>query len=326
MNLHFEPIKRSQVVSVPGYCVWCGSMVRTDDGKCHLFVSMWEEKYGFEYGWATHSKIGYAVADEPDGKYQFKGIILSGSGVRDGWDRDSVHNPYAIYHDGKFYIYYSGNYGDGEYKVHTSNQNVGIACATDPMGKWTRFDKPLLERRPGQLDASGSTNPSIIKKPDGTFMMLYKCWSHEAPFYGAVHITTAFAKHPLGPWERMDNIAFDVPGIRFPAEDPCPFYYNGKYYCILHENGNYYIQNEFRTMILFESKDGIKWQPSEPLLFLNRTLDFEEYGSYRLFRMERPFLYFENGKPKVFFTGIRPKNSEEHAYNVHMNVSDEDNK
>ena len=65
----FSPVKKEQIVSVPGWFVWCGSMVRTPDGRCHMFVSMWEEKWVFEYGWATHSKVGYAVADEPDGKY-----------------------------------------------------------------------------------------------------------------------------------------------------------------------------------------------------------------------------------------------------------------
>lgn len=89
-----------------------------------MFVSMWEEKWGFEYGWATHSKVGYAVADEPDGKYEFRGIIFEGSGKENGWDRDSVHNPYVFYDDGRFWLYYSGNCGDGNYSVHTSNQRV----------------------------------------------------------------------------------------------------------------------------------------------------------------------------------------------------------
>ena len=42
--------------------VWCGSMVRSDDGRCHLFLSIWPREQGFE-AWVTHSRIGYAIAD-----------------------------------------------------------------------------------------------------------------------------------------------------------------------------------------------------------------------------------------------------------------------
>lgn len=163
----FSPVKKEQIVSVPGWFVWCGSMVRTPDVRCHMFVSMWEEKWGFEYGWATHSKVGYAVADEPDGKYKFRGIIFEGSGKENGWDRDSVHNPYVFYDDGRFWLYYSGNHGDGNYSVHTSNQRVGLASAVDPMGEWTRSDEPLFGSRPGMFDESGTTNPSVCRSSDG---------------------------------------------------------------------------------------------------------------------------------------------------------------
>lgn len=108
----FDPVRRGQIMTVPGYYVWCGSIVRTPDGRCHLFLSMWEEKWGFEYGWATHSKIGYAVSDTPDGEYTFCGIVFDGSRQKNAWDRDSVHNPYVLWHDGVFYLYYSGNRGD----------------------------------------------------------------------------------------------------------------------------------------------------------------------------------------------------------------------
>lgn len=315
----FSPIKADQIVSVPGYFVWCGSMVRTPDGKCHLFLSMWEEKWKFEYGWATHSCVGYAVSDEPCGKYEFKGIILKGSGKENGWDRDSVHNPYAFYHNGKFYLYYSGNYGDGAYATHTSNQRVGIAYTEDPLGEWTRFDSPLFESRVGKYDESGSTNPSVCRRADGKFVMVYKSWSKLPPFNGKVSIGIAFADDPAGPWERMDDPIFNAPGVRFAAEDPCVYSCDGKLYCLLKDMGNFYIPDIERSIIRFESNDGIDWRPASPLLFHTRELDFEDEGKKLIFRMERPFLYIENDKPRAFFTATLPE-PDAMSRNVHMKI------
>lgn len=319
----FDPVKTNQIVSVPGYLVWCGSMVRTPDGKCHLFISMWEAKWKFEYGWATHSKIGYAVADEPDGKYEFKGIVLEGSGAENGWDRDSVHNPYAVYHDGKFYVYYSGNYGDGVYGTHTANQRIGVAYTTDPFGTWTRFDKPLFENRVGKFDESGTTNPSVCKGPDDRFVMVYKAWSKLAPFNGKVHFGVAFADTPLGPWKRNDEPIFNVPGAQFAGEDPCIYSVDGKLYCLIKDMSNNYIHDIYRAVVRFESDNGIDWKPSEPFFFRSRNIDFEDYGQQLIYRMERPFLYVENGKPRALFTAIRPKLESSFCCNIHMNVRTE---
>ena len=319
-QFQFKPVKDEQIVSVQGWFVWCGSMVRTPDGKCHLFLSMWEEKWGFEYGWATHSKIGYAIAEKPDGKYEFQRIIFEGSGKATGWDRDSVHNPYAIYHDGIFYIYYSGNHGNGVYDIHTGNQQIGIACAKNPLEEWTRFDEPLYENRIGKFDESGTTNPSVCKTPDGRFCMIYKCWSYRLPYNGKVSFGIAFADHPMGPWKREDITIFDTPRALFAAEDPCVYIQGGKFYCILKDMGNFYIPDRYRTMIRFESKDGFEWKPADTFFFRSRNMQFEGKGEQLLFRMERPFLYLENDEPKVFFTAILPKSGKPFSCNVHMNI------
>ena len=150
---------------------------------------------------------------EPGGRYEFRGVILEGSGVEGGFDRDSVHNPFAIWHKGRFYLYYSGNHGDGTYAVHTANQHVGLASAADPLGKWTRSDTPLFAPRLGAFDESGTTNPSVCRAPDGRFVMVYKCWSKEPPFNDRVSIGAAFADRPEGPWRRLDSPIFDAPGV-----------------------------------------------------------------------------------------------------------------
>lgn len=319
-KLVFDSVKCSQVVSVPGYCVWCGSMTRTPDGKCHLFLSMWEEKWGFEHGWSMHSLIGYAVSDEPDGKYDFKGIIMQGSGKENAWDRDSVHNPFVLYHEGKFYVYYSANYGDGVMTTHTRNQKVGVAVASDPLGEWTRFDQPLFRMPDGSVCEYFSSNPSICRMADGRFILVYKLVNRETR---SVVISAAFADHPLGPWIFSEKPIFEVPGVQFAAEDPCVYRRGNKLYCLLHDMKNYYVPDKFRTIIQFESDDGLSWRPSDPLYVISREVTFEGEGKKLLYRMERPFLYLENDVPKAFFAGIRPRIAEEYSCNIHMTVREE---
>ena len=320
-KLSFSKIRPEQIVKVPGWFVWCGSMVRTPDRKCHLFLSMWEEKWGFEYGWATHSRVGYATSDEPDGKFEFKGIILEGSHHEGDFDRDSVHNPFAIWHNGKFYLFYSGNFGNGDYDVHTSNQRVGLATATDPLGNWERSPEPLLETRFGKFDESGTTNPSVCLAPDGKFVMIYKCWSEKPPFNGKVSIGIATADTPDGDWTRSDEPIFDAPGVKFAAEDPCVFSQGGKLHCLLKDMGNFYIPDISRSILLFDSDDSKHWQPADPLLFHTRELDFAEGGRQLIYRMERPFLFVENDEPKVFFTAVLPTEEKGCCFNVHMKVN-----
>lgn len=320
-KLVFDSVKCHQIVSVPGYCVWCSSMTRTSDGKCHLFLSMWEEKWGFEHGWSMHSQIGYAVSDEPGGKYEYKGIILSGSGKENGWDRDSVHNPYVIYCDGRFYVFYSGNYGDGIMTTHTRNQKIGVAYTDNPLGEWTRFDEPIFKMPSGEVCPYFSSNPSICKTPDGRYILVYKLCDRNS---GNVIISAAFANHPLGPWIFNEKPIFEVPGVQFAAEDPCVYSCKDKLYCMLHDMKNYYIPDKIRAIIKFESDDGISWRPSDPLCVCSREIEFEGEGRKELFRLERPFLYLENDEPKAFFAGARPSQTEQFSYNIHMNVSESD--
>ena len=317
----FDPVRRGQIMTVPGYYVWCGSIVRTPDGRCHLFLSMWEEKWGFEYGWATHSKIGYAVSDTPDGEYTFCGIVFDGSGQKNAWDRDSVHNPYVLWHDGVFYLYYSGNRGDGTYASHTAAQRVGVAYTIDPTAGFTRMDKPLLSPREGKFDSGGTTNPSVCRMADGRFLMIYKCWSYMGAVKKVV-IGAAFADAPTGPWERRDTQIFAVDGVPFAAEDPCVYREGDRLYCILKDMGTFYVPDIERSLIRFTSMDGVTWIKASPLFFHDRTLSFTEYGERTMYRMERPFVYLENDKPRVFFCAILPEETKEHAYNVHMHIKE----
>ena len=87
--------------------------------------------------------------------------------------------------------------------------------------------------------------------------------------------------------------------------------------------GNFLVPDKFRSIVCFESEEGLAWKPSEPLIFRSRELKYAERGTQLVYRMERPFLYIENDEPKVFFTAILPKLGEEFSCNVHIGVREE---
>jgi hypothetical protein len=122
-----QPVPPGAKFCDPDWHIWCGAPTRTADGKCHLYFSRWPKKDGFAPGWALHSEIAYAVADDPLGPYQFVNVALPARGVNPAtgekfWDGDVTHNPNVLQHGGKFYLFYMGNHGDGNYPAHRNNQ------------------------------------------------------------------------------------------------------------------------------------------------------------------------------------------------------------
>lgn len=85
----------------PGFIVWCGTMVRDEQGKCHLFYSRWPRALG-HYAWVTHSEIAHAVADHPLGPYKFVGVALPERGA-DKWDGLCTHNPTVMKFGNKYF-------------------------------------------------------------------------------------------------------------------------------------------------------------------------------------------------------------------------------
>ena len=57
-----------------GYWVWCGSVIKGDDGKYHMFASRWPKPPGFGPYWLTNSEIVHAISDKPAGPYKFSDV------------------------------------------------------------------------------------------------------------------------------------------------------------------------------------------------------------------------------------------------------------
>jgi len=89
------------------YWVWCGSVIRGEDDRYHMFAARWPKALPFFDGYKTHSEVVRAVADTPVGPYEFQEVVLP---VRGGefWDGQMTHNPTIHKLGGTYLLFYIG--------------------------------------------------------------------------------------------------------------------------------------------------------------------------------------------------------------------------
>ncbi|MDU0354745.1 hypothetical protein RS130_13205 [Paraglaciecola aquimarina] len=91
------------------FSIWGGSLVKGEDGLYHMFYSRWPKKLGWE--WVNYSEVAHAVSASPFGPFKHSDVALPERGAA-FWDGSATHNPTIHKFDGKYYLYYMGNYGD----------------------------------------------------------------------------------------------------------------------------------------------------------------------------------------------------------------------
>ena len=317
-----QPVPLSAKFEDPGYIVWCGTMVRDEQGKCHLFYSRWPRALG-HYAWVTHSEIAHAVADHPLGPYKFVGVALPERGA-DKWDGLCTHNPTVMKFGDRYYLYYMGNTGDrkkvnGLNWTHRNKQRIGVAVADSPNGPWSRSDKPLIDTTPKFHDGLCNNNPSVTQRPEGGYLMVYKAIGDKgkAPFGGPVVHVVATSDSPTGPFKKHPNPVFTKAGDPFAAEDPYIWRGSDRYWAIVKDfNGGF--TNKGTSLALFESANGINWKASTNPLVSTLNLAWENGKSTKLLKLERPQIYLENGEPAVLFCAAAPHGKLDESYNVQI--------
>jgi hypothetical protein len=317
-----RPIPESAKFIDPDYYIWCGTMVKGDDGKCHLYYSRWPRKLG-HYAWVTHSEIAHAVGDTPLGPFAHRDVALPARG-KEFWDGLCTHNPNVHRFGGKYYLYYMGNTGDGVAMrtlnwTHRNNQRIGVAVADSPDGPWRRMDKPLIEPTPGFVDALCATNPSVAERPGGGYLMVYKAVDNrnKLPFGGPVLHAVATADAPTGPFTKHPKPVFVKEGVAFAAEDPFIWSDGRRFWAIVKDNaGNF--TGKGKSTALFQSDDGLDWRLAAHPLVATTEVTWEGGRAQKLHSLERPQLYFEDGRPAVLMVAVDEDSRREHSFNVRI--------
>jgi len=320
-----QPVPPQAKFIDPEYYIWCGSMIRGADGKYHLYYSRWPRKLG-HYAWVTHSEIAHAVADAPSGPFQHVSVVLPPRGA-EFWDGLCTHNPTILRVGDKYFLYYMGNTGDGKAMkdlnwMHRNNQRIGVAVAESPNGPWQRFDEPVLSvsSNPDAPDALVATNPTVARRPDGGFLMIYKAVGKKRPmpFGGPVVHLTATADSPTGPFTKQMKPIFTSPGVDFPAEDPFAWYDYGarRYHAVVKDNNGHFTKAG-KSLALWESIDGFDWKLSEHALVTTTELTWADGRKQKVNSLERPQLLFSpDGRPAVLLGAVDEDGARGHSFNV----------
>lgn len=283
------------------FMVWCGSMVKGDDEKYYLFYSRWPRRLGHQ-AWATHSEVAVAVADVASGPYTHLSVVLP-SRDKKFWDADVTHNPTIHKFGDTYYLYYMGNYGNGAWWNHRNHQRIGLATSKSPLGPWTRSATPLVDTTTNGFDHVIASNPSVMKRLDGRFQMIYKGVSKgPEPFGGIVTHGAAIADKPEGPFVKTPHKIFIKDSVKFAAEDPYIWAQDGQYWAIVKDMQGVFT-NAGTSLALFESADGFDWKLSKNALVSTTQIRWST-GLKRVQKLERPQLYFENGIPAILFCAV----------------------
>lgn len=302
---------RPYISASKDWFIWCSSVVRSGDGKYHMFHSRWPKSIGF-LSWLTHSEVVHAVSDRAEGPYRELGVAIPASGPeRNGWF--TAHNPKVKHFGDSYYIYFCQTRGDsfGEdseqkrievartghghplwRKEARPNQRTFVAKSQSLDGPWDISDKPIIE--PAKTITTLAVNPAICRRPDDGYLMIVKGDKpNEKRFIRNQALATAPA--PEGPWTIQDRPAIDY----VDTEDASIWYdqTRERYYAVFHTHG-------FIGMIT--SSDGIEWEKATQYRLTPKSIRFDDGSVWKPNRMERPFvLTDERGVPQFLFAACR---------------------
>lgn len=255
---------------------WDGCILKGEDGKYHMFGSRWDKNAGHEYGWQNLSKAVHATSDNLYGPYTDQGLCYPD--IRGG----EGHNINVI----KLGPNDSSGY---KYGLTTSGNKCGSGkCygANDLNGPWHELGDMTVNAN-GFTGFSIHNNFKPFTLPDGTYIAITSTF----------HV--AKAQNIKGPWVVQTNSLFSQ--LRGSAtnsmEDPLIFYSNGLYHAVF---------NQWRTMKAswYISRDGINWE-TQPGYAYDSYSNIVFYGDgagnvthiNHWSKMERPFVYMEDGVP-----------------------------
>ena len=310
-------LSRSAVYRQEGWCLLDPCIIRSDDGKYHLLYSRWPKALGFD-AWCTHAEIAWATAKKPEGPYEFRGVVLPARGG-EFWDGHSVYNTYVIRYGEKYYLYYTGNYGSTawrpdrviktssqEWWAQRNHQRIGSAVADHPGGPWHRSDKPLIDVGP-EFGQGITAVPNALTLPDGQVRLYYKTLALGlGPFGGGVVHYAATAAGPLGTFHRHPRPMVDKQLLlktdhhfNFHIDDHFEWYQEDCFYAIVKDHEAPFLTPHGRSLLLFESPDGLDWHPSPHALVKDFNITWDD-GSKEVFqRLDAPKLLIEKGTPRI---------------------------
>ncbi len=305
---NFQSLSNDNIFKTKGYYNWGASIIKGDDGKYHLFYSRWKKDKTFT-GWLTHSEIAHAVSKNPEGPWKYRETVLKGR-KGDHWDAITAHNPKIKYFEGKYYLYYCATnlggrsftedelietaltgYSHPNWKILRPNQRTGVAVSESLDGPWKRMDKPIIE--PSGPITTLTVNPAIERGKEGNYYLIVKGDKpNEIRFIRNQAI--AISNSPTGPFEIQPKPVIDY----LDTEDMSLWYDTDLdyFYAVFHAHS-------FIGMV--SSPDGIHWKKATEYSLMPKTVPLKNREALKPDRLERPFVYSEDGKARVLSLAVK---------------------
>lgn len=279
--------------------VWGCSPIYGPDGKVHVFFSCWK---GEHKNWLTDSEIGHAIADYPEGPYRIVGTVLEGRG-EDYWDAHTVHNPTIQKVGDKYALFYIGNnltVAERNGESHASTQRIGLALADDLNGPFIRAGKDGLildvSSYKKDWDSYLTTNPALLKHPDGNYWLYYKAWDRNND--GMRKMGVAFSDRIEGPYQKYrNNPIVDFSAMNKQVEDAYVWIEGDRFHMIMRDMGVI----DDRVGLYLSSSNGLRW--SEPSIGYERNTVY--FPDEDLGRFERPQVLMRDGLPEYLFLALQ---------------------
>jgi predicted GH43/DUF377 family glycosyl hydrolase len=293
-NNRLGKANKSDKTENASYFTWGSSVIKVGE-TFYMAVTRWT---GTINDWPTTGTIWMATSSTLTGPYT---VFRECTELKvQGWSNTGVFNPYFLEESGTYYLYYSGTTG-ADNEEGKDNMLIGVATSTDLTQAFTVYSSnPILTPRVGEWDTGAVTNPAVIKKIDGEFLMIYR--SDTIGESQSSRLGVATSNNPIGLWSRTSNNKIDV-----YSEDPCVYYEKGKYYIIAKvflTTGNVPPNGG----IILESVDGNTWQIASNDLAYTGLINWSDATSETISRTEKPFVYTEGNVPKALFTVCNDNN------------------
>lgn len=303
-----QPVSPENIYSDPDYFHWGSSVIKGEDGQYHLFYSRWKRDLKFT-AWLTHSEIAHATAPDPWGPWTYQETVLKGRSGRH-WDAITAHNPKIKYFGDKYYLYYistsSGDltlteeelietaatgYSHKHWWLLRNNQRTGVAVAETLDGPWIRKPEPLIQ--PSGPISTLTVNPAVCQGPDGRYYLIVKGDKpNETRFIRDQAV--AVSERPDGPFFMQEKPVIDY----LDTEDMSLWYDPAfqHFYGVFHAHS-------FIGMVA--SEDGLNWKRATQYVLTAKKLLLNNGDTLFPDRMERPFVFYEDGLPRVLSVAVK---------------------
>ena len=167
-----EPVFDHREVPFAGWGIRANSVV-VEDGTWLLYFAAADEEG------ALRGRIGRAVSRAPDGPWSVDTVPALRPGPTGAWDAAAVGDAKVVPDADGYTMYFTGVDADGV-------RRIGRATSTDVVS-WSKYDRPDTDDRASRVsdpvlkpgnrglwDATGVSDPSVLRTPDGGWLMVFR--------------------------------------------------------------------------------------------------------------------------------------------------------